>query len=132
VSIERGEVRLIESSSALDFSLSSVISMLGEPEYVQASIAKGPDGELAILEVYYPTKGIAFVLWPDQSRPGMVEPWTRVRRVQYFAPSDLASYVKVSSACLWGLEAGNEWVAEQLRLYQPWQGYGQMRLTETE
>jgi hypothetical protein len=116
IHVEGGEVKFIESSSTLDLSLQQVVSRFGSPEYAQAVVAKGPDGQLYILEVYYPAKGLAFVLEPNQRDVGQIRSNTPVARIQYFPPGDLLSYLATKQSCSRGIAEAKLWAANELRL----------------
>ncbi len=132
IHIEGDEVRFIESSSRLDLSLRQVVSRFGLPEYTQAVVAKGPDGQFYVLEVYYPAKGLAFVLEPNQRDVGQIKANTPVSRIQYFPPGDLLSYLTTKESCARGTAQAKLWAANELRLVQSWSGYGKVKVFETQ
>ncbi len=124
-------VSFIESDSSSGIALKHVIAQLGEPEYAAVKLAVGPDGQYFILEVYYPSRGLSFVLWPNQQAVGRIGPNIPVAGIQYYKPGDLLSYLTAKEVCWRGAEKAKAWAENEQHLIQPWSGYGKAQVFET-
>ncbi len=107
--------------------MEDVIEIYGPPEYVFSLLAVGPDGEHYILEVYYPSRGLAFKLHPTQVR--RITPRTRVSAIEYYTPGDIKHFFIARSACFHSRsEDLLPNIALEASMVRPWAGFGEIEV----
>ena len=109
--------------------MKDVVGVYGPPEYVLSLLAVGPDGQHYILEVYYPSRGLAFKLHPSQANTGRITQRTRISAIEYYVPGDVKNLFVVRSACFHSRSEdvlpGVEFEASVVR---PWTGFGEIEV----
>lgn len=109
--------------------MKDVVEIYGPPEYVFSMLAVGPDGQHYILEVYYPSHGLAFKLHPSQTNIGRITPRTRISAIEYYVPGDIKNLFAARSACFHSrpedILPGVEFEASVVR---PWTGFGEIEV----
>jgi hypothetical protein len=127
--IEADKLTFIQSDHPEMPKLQEITDHFGKPEYIKAVLAVGPDGSLYILEVYYPSKGVAFTLSPNQDDIDYIRPDMQIDAIQYFATGDLLSYFTVRYSCDIGQQSASKLAQDQISKYiQPWSGYGKVKV----
>ncbi len=128
--IENGVLILIESIPYYPLTLQDLVAHLGPPEYFKAVLAVGPDGSDYQLEVYYPSKGLAFRV--STSDAGFIRPNMRILTIQYFAAGRLLSYFGRRYSC--GMSQVDAVASAQSQIateIQPWAGFGKVKVIQT-
>ena len=127
--IENGILSFIQSTPANSTDLEEIIDHLGPPEYFEAVIAIGPDGKNYIVEVYYPSQGLAFIVDPSIADVGYIKPYMNVLTIQYFAPGSLLSYFTVRKSCFMSQADAAMRAQSEISIYvQPWSGFGAVKV----
>jgi hypothetical protein len=131
--IEKGTLIFISSSPPERIHLNKIVDQLGPPEYFKAVLAVGPDGQLYILEVYYPKQGLAFIISPNQNNDiGFIEPTMVIDSIEYFPPGDLQSYLTAKHSCGVGVENASADAQKTIQKYiQPWSGFGKVNVIQS-
>ncbi len=129
--IKDGHLWFITSVPANTLRLYQLVDHLGPPEYFQALLAKGPETDFYTLEIYYPKKGVAFKLSPDQKDTGQIKPLMPIQAIEYYAPGDLLAYFSTKYSCEMSKEDAIRSAQEQMRLVQPWTDFGQVKVVQT-
>lgn len=126
------KVRLIRGAPPEDLTLGQVVARFGPPERILPALEQGPEGPYYTLDVYYPSKGLAFSMKPNQSDVGGIRQNTPVDDMEYFAPGDLVSYYNSMRECVDAPELLDDRVAAKLRHTIPWPGYGKIEVINTD
>ncbi len=109
--------------------MKDVVGVYGPPEYVLSLLAVGPDGQHYILEVYYPSSGLAFKLHPSQADIGRITPRTRISAIEYYVPGNTKNLFVARSACFHSrskdISPSIEFEASVVR---PWTGFGEIEV----
>ncbi len=132
VYIEDDRVTLIEFTPGFVLPLKRVIARFGEPEFIEAVQKEGPEGPYFTLDIFYPTLGLGFELSTQQQVAGYVKPNMAISRVQYFSPGDLLTSLSIRNSCGLGQSRAQLIAQDELRLIQPWSGYGKVKVIETQ
>jgi hypothetical protein len=129
LSIEASKLTFVQSDHINLPKLEQVINHFGDPEYFKAVLGIGPDGEIYVLEIYYPSKGIAFTMATDKDDVGYIKPDMQIDSVQYFVPSDLETYLTSRYSCSVGQQGALRLAESEISKYiQPWNGYGKVNV----
>jgi len=128
IHVERGVISyILVEMSWFGPTMRDVVEIYGPPEYVFSLLSVGPDGEHYILEVYYPSRGLAFKLHPTQV--GEITPRTRVSTIEYYTPGDIKHLFVARSACFHGRsEDISPNIALQASIVRPWTGFGEIEV----
>jgi hypothetical protein len=130
--LENEKLTLIQSSHPKMPNLKQITDHSGPPEYFEAIRAVGPDGELYIVEVYYPKLGLAFLIATSNANLGAVKEEMLVDTIQYFSPGDLLSYFTTRNSCDLGEKAAKENAEYEISKYvQPWHGFGEVNVIQS-
>lgn len=115
-----------------DSSLKQIVDRFGPPEYFEALTAIGPDGSHYVIEVYYPKRGIAFVVAPDEKDNGFIKPDMRIVVIHCFSPGDLTSYFVSRFSWDVGRDGALAYAKTQItKFIQPWTGFGEVDVKQT-
>jgi hypothetical protein len=126
--------------------LGEIVNYFGDPEYFKAVLYIGFDYSDYILEVYYPQKGVAFKILPDQKKDidvvesdvfeilpdqkkisGRIGANVFVSEIHYFEPGDLSSYFLSQYSCDWEkTDAILRGQSEIDNFIQKWTGFGKI------
>ncbi len=131
--LDNGKLTFIMSSPPALPHLKEIVDRFGTPEYLQAVLAVGPDGQLYILEVYYPSQGLAFLVKPNQNKDvGYIKSGMLVDFIEYFPPGDLQSYFTAKYSCFVGQESASSYGQDIIKKYiQPWSGFGKVNVIKS-
>lgn len=125
--IEGGTLTFVRSVPPQGLTLRRVTDHFGPPEYFEATRVVGLDTESGVLEVYYPSKGLAFELIEGAGDVDRIDPDMRVHSIQYFEPGDLTSYFTHRYSCfLTKADALEQVKAEVGYFVQVWSGFGEV------
>ncbi len=123
--IRDNELVMIDSLASGLPNLGQVVDRFGPPEFVRAESVSGPSGTGYGIDVYYPQRGLAFQVETTPKDLGQIRRDMAISQVEYFAPTDLLSYLIVKSYCHVPYAAaveGARRIAETL--VQAWPGFG--------
>jgi hypothetical protein len=86
--IQGGKLTFVESTPTVGLgpTLKRVTNHFGPPEYFEAVKYTGTDYNPTVLEVYYPSKGLAFQLPIREGDVDRIDPEMQVLSIQYFEP----------------------------------------------
>ncbi len=131
--LDNGKLTFIGSRPPVVIRLKEIVDRFGTPEYFQSVLAIGPDGQYYILEVYYPSQGLAFLLNPNQDKDvGYIKSGMLVDFIEYFPPGDLQSYFTAKYSCEGGQEGAAAYALEIIEKYiQPWSGFGKVNVIKS-
>ncbi len=121
----------VESFPIKKINFNDVEQRFGPPGYVKSLLAKGPDGDYYILEMYYPQNGLAIKLTPDQNSPGKINPSTAIHSIQYYPPGNILSYLILLDSCDMSIDDATKNADEELELIKPWKGIDNIEVIET-
>jgi len=126
--IENNILVSVTSSTPGMTTLKHVVNQFGYPEYVKALLARGPDGEYYSLEIYYPSKGLAFELLPDQQKDiGYITENLKIFSTQYYIPGDIESFFVQKYSCSFGPDKAIVYAQRDITQHlQPWTGFGEI------
>lgn len=131
IHVEQGLVSNIKVYTPLiGPTMRQVFKEYGPPEYVDSALAVGPDGQYYFLEVYYPSRGLAFELLPSQTQIGEITSDTRVYMVEYFAPGDLMSFLTTRNSCFLSPKQATRAAEVDSSSVRPWTGFGKVDVIE--
>lgn len=128
--IENDKLTFIESNPTNAPTLGEIVNSVGPPEYFEAVSVGGDAGISYFVEIYYPARGLGFIVAPNQEANGYVRPDTKVMTIEYFAPGNLLSYFTTRYSCFVGqakaiADAQRE-IADRVQL---WSGFGAVKVT---
>lgn len=122
---------LIESSVEEKITLGKIVERFGNPEYIEAIHAIGPDAHTYFLSVYYPSIGLKLDLRVSNEMLGKVLPEMVVNYVEYYPPGGIANYFSNDYACWVADEEIEDAIQPYLKQIQPWMGFGEIRVIES-
>jgi len=137
----------IQSYHSNRLKLKEIVDFFGSPEYFEAVLYIGFDYYVYTIEVYYPRKGLAFVISPNQEKDigwmggdvifgdlpdqekvnGSVSGNLAVSEIHYFEPGDLSGYFQSKYLC--SLEKADAITRGQHEIdnfIQEWSGFGKI------
>lgn len=123
LSIKDDKLIFIESFQVGKFQLKEIIDVLGEPEFYKALVTNHHGEDFFVLEVYYPSKGVSFILSTDSLRNNQITPSIKVNTVQYYAPGDLSSFLISGVRCDLSSEDAITFASIEILDIQPWTGF---------
>ncbi len=131
--LNNGKLTFIGSRPPVVIRLKEIVDRFGTPEYFKAVLAVGPDGQYYILEVYYPSQGLAFLLNPNQDKDvGYIKPGMLVDYIEYFPPGDLLPYLMTKYSCIGDQEYISSYAQDIIGKYiQPWSGFGKVNVIKS-
>ena len=132
--IQNQKLTFIESVPEDTPTLGEIVDHFGDPEYIEAILAVGPEGSGHIFNVFYPTQGLAFDMLigknntdPIKENIGYITRDMKVFTIQYFPPGDLLSYLTVKDSCYVGQDGAVENAQNAIAKYvQSWTGFGEV------
>lgn len=125
-----GILTFIQSDLRNPVTLQDLVQHFGPPEYYEALYSEGDTGPGYRVEVYYPSKGLAFDIAVSVSDKGYIRPAMKVVYVQYFAPGNLLSYF-TSWDCGDTSQAAVADAQARMKVIQPWTGFGEVSVVQT-
>lgn len=125
-----GTLTFIQSNLRNPVTLQDLERHFGSPEYYEALYSEGDAGPGYHVDVYYPSKGLAFNVAVSASDAGYIRPTMRVVYVQYFAPGNLLSYF-TSWHCGDTSQEAIPYVQARMEVIQPWTGFGKVQVVQT-
>lgn len=133
LNINQGKLSFVSSSPPMGPTLRQVTNHFGPPEYFESVEIMGPDGKTEVLEIYYPSRGIAFEVSVRDGKVDYVKPSMRVDTIQYFPPSEIVGYFVSRYSCNFPKPDAVQAAQNEVQQFvQPWSGFGKVQVMPTE
>ena len=130
--IENNKLAFINSMPSIIHPIGLVVARLGDPEYIEAVNAIGPDGSLYILALYYPNRGLAFELFTDEKDVGQINQFMSISDIYYYKPGDMLDFYTARYHCQNQNGDIASFAQDQInRFIRPWTGFGKVNVIET-
>jgi hypothetical protein len=127
--IRNGMLIGINKGNVRPYTISQLVELYGPPEYVKSVLGIGPDGQFYVLEVYYPSLGLAYKLYPNQDEVGLLKPDIGILAAYFYAPGEIDNYFLSSELYCVEKESAMQTISFYKENWlRPWTGFGKIEV----